>query len=115
MKDTRTFFINYFLESTRSMYDDLRALRINPGGFVLLSKDFSVMAKRVNSKNEHDWLNLYKEEQNTDAWYIHLMAGSIAKAKEVFKTLPHEPYVVFHRGMRDEQKAHKLPTSLFLG
>lgn len=111
--NTIKFFREYYRYSFRDMDEDAAALEKNPNGFVVLTKDFSIMAKRVNSAHENDWMNLDKVEKNTDAWYIHLAAGPMDKIIKAFSSLPREKYVVFHRGLRDENHAHKLPTDIF--
>lgn len=113
MENTIRWVTDYYYNSFRSLEDDIAALSGIQDGVVVLTKDFSVLARRVNSKEHYKWTSLWEKYDTTDAWYIHLMAGSLEKAYEAFKDLPKEKYVVFHRGKRND-KAHIVPTEALL-
>ena len=116
IEDTREWIEEYYGDSFRCLDLDIMTLLKCPGGFVYLSRDFSVLAKRVDSTDEYNWPELDKEYETTDAWYIHLMCGSLERASAVFRDLPKEKYFCFHRGVRiDDDKAHIVPCERILG
>jgi hypothetical protein len=61
----------------RSFWEDLDWFSLN--GYVIVTPDFMVMGNKLRS----------------DAWFIHAIAGDLAKA---WDALPYDlPYIAFHR------------------
>lgn len=116
MVDAKSEFIDYYDNSWRSMTDDFEMLIADKnGGFVHMSPEVCIFAKGVDSTMDYRWPELDIEYDNVDAYYIHLMAGSVEAAKELARRMPLKKYIVFHRGHRDENdRPHKISMVKFI-
>lgn len=106
--DARKIAKRYYSGSGRNLSTDMAALAAS-GGVVVYTSDMVLLARMVDSHDIPDeWSDLRKRYDNPDAWYIHLLVGSPAKATTIYDREVPAKYVVFQRGMRSE-RPHKIP------
>lgn len=111
--DARELAKRYYRGSGRTLSVDMAAIAA-AGGVVIYTSDMVLLARMVDS---HDspvaWSDLRKRYDNPDAWYVHLLVGSPAKATVVYDREASAKYVVFQRGLRSE-RPHKIPLDRFV-
>lgn len=106
--DARATALRYYRTAGRDPHADLRALARNPQGVFLFSPTLVVLMKPVLRHRPQDWENLEESPAGADAWYVHLLAGSLRQAQELAKLLPARRWLCFQRGRRST-RLHVLP------
>lgn len=107
-KDARTAAAAYYENSCRRFDADVEALRRNPHGVVLLSPRLVVLMKPAVSYRPQDWGLLHDSPAESDAWYVHLLAGDVTLALHLAHALPPLRWLCFQRGRRNGA-VHRLP------
>ncbi len=106
--DARIQARQYYQAAGRSIEADIAALMQHPQGVVLLMPQLVVLMKPVRSQSLSDWDNLEHISAETDAWYVHLLAGNLAMARRMAATLPPRRWLCFQRGLRNPHP-HRIP------
>ncbi len=98
--DARSLARSYYAGSGRSLEDDMAALSGNPQGVVVFLPRLVALMAPVDHARPMDWLALSSSPQGADAWYIHLLAGDLALARQLGSGLAAYPWLCFQRGAR---------------
>ena len=106
--DARVQAQQYYLAAGRDMDADLAALAAHPQGVVLLMPQLVALMKPVLSSEPHLWPELEHIFPVADAWYVHLLVGSLPLARSMAAPLPPLRWLCFQRGLRHE-RPHLLP------
>lgn len=106
--DARELALQYYQAAGRDMGMDLTSLGEHPGGVILLSPQLVVLMKPVQSKAPETWTQLEHIAPVADAWYVHLLVGNLAWARQLAASLPSKRWLCFHRGLRSD-KPHRIP------
>lgn len=101
--DARTEAISYYAQSARNLADDMKALHENPEGVVVWLPQLVVMMKPARRDSPEGWEDLSTTQPGADGWYVHLLTGEVALARELGLLLPELPWLLFQRGQRDEK------------
>ncbi len=99
--DARCTARQYYEGSGRSLGADMKALAENPQGVVVFLPRLVVLMKPVESSCPQDWLALADSPSRADAWYVHLLVGDLAWARQVGRGLPVHRWLCFQRGARN--------------
>ncbi len=78
----------------------MEALAANPRGVVIFLPRLVVLMKPVEHARPQDWLNLALSPAGADAWYVHLLVGDLAWARQLGCGLPAFRWLCFQRGTR---------------
>ncbi len=101
--DARSTAQLYYAGSGRRMEDDVAALALNPQAVVIFLPRLVVLMKPVCAAAPLQvWQQLGSSPHGADAWYVHLLVGDFALARQVARMLPVYPWLCFQRGMRSE-------------
>lgn len=111
--DAVTAAKRYYAAAKRDWAAELSALARNPHGVVLISPALVVLMKPVDSTQPQDWEELGQSPAVPDAWYVHLLAGDVALARQLAWLLPAYPWVCFQRGLRST-RLHRHPWARLL-
>lgn len=103
----------YYDASGRNVSADASALASNPQGVVLICPELVVLMKPVESSKPQEWEKLAMPVISPDAWYVHLLVGNLALARQLAWLLPAYPWVCFQRGARSTA-VHRLPWARML-
>ncbi len=98
--DARSTARHYYAGSGFSLAADMAALAANPQGIVIFLPQLVVLAKPVEHDHPEQWVDLGTSPQGADAWYVHLLAGELAQARQIARRLPAYPWLCFQRGAR---------------
>lgn len=111
--DARELAKLYYSGSGRNLSADMGNIAA-AGGVVVYTSDMVLLARMVDSRESPDgWSDLRFADPEPDAWYIHLLVGSPAKAAAIYAKEEPAKYVVFQRGLRSE-RPHKIPLDRFV-
>lgn len=99
--DARALAARYYASSARSLGDDLVALAANPAGVVVWLPALVALLKPVCSACPGQWEDLRHIPAAADAWYVHLLAGSLPLALRLGRGLQPLPLLCFRRGLRN--------------
>lgn len=111
--DARATARSYYAGSCRSLQADMAALAMLPGGVALYTPRLVALLRPVHSSAPELWEQLSCPTAGADAWYVHLLAGDLAWARRLARSLPPLPRLCFRRGLRGPQP-HVLPWHRFL-
>lgn len=114
MTDSRIDFKEYYDNSFRTLDFEFKQLMEDPHGFIHMTPELSIFAREVDSNDPYNWSELDHVFDKTDAWYVHLMCGSMEAAKKLIKSMPLKKYIVFQRGARDDDSNHILDMEKFI-
>ncbi len=98
--DARSMACRYYAGSGRNLGDDMAALAANPQGVVVFLPRLVALMKPVEHARPESWLALGSSPHGADAWYVHLLAGELAWALQLGRSLPAYPWLCFQRGAR---------------
>ncbi len=98
--DARSRARSYYAGSGRSLEADMAALAANPQGVVVFHPRLVALMKPVAYAHSEHWLELSSSPPEADAWYIHLLSGDMAWARQLGADLPAYPWLCFQRGVR---------------
>lgn len=101
--DARDTARRYYSESSRSLKADMAALAQAPGGVVVFTPRLVALLKPVESMSPERWEELHHTPAEADGWYVHLLAGDAAWARQLARTLPPLQWLCFRRGLRNLQ------------
>lgn len=101
--DARETARRYYSRSCRSCEADLAALLSNPAAFVCWAPRLVVLAKPVLLRRPAEWERLEHSPAAADAWYVHLLAGDVSRARRLACDLPPLRWLCFQRGSRNER------------
>lgn len=110
--DARAQAAAYYRAAGRDMEADLRALRQNPQGVVLLMPRLVVLMKPTLSDAPARWQELHHCPAGADAWYVHLLVGDLKLAQQLAGALPPLRWLCFQRGLRSTAP-HRLDWTAF--
>ncbi len=99
-EDARSSARRYYDGSERSLRVDMAALAANPHGVVVFLPRLVALMKPVESARPETWLALAEHSDGADAWYVHLLVGDLAFARQLGADLPAYPWLCFQRGAR---------------
>ena len=99
--DARTTARRYYADSGRSLQRDWDALCGNPRAVVVWTPQLVALLLPVNSAHAAEWEGLPVDPAGADAWYVHLLAGDLALARELASGLAPLPRLCFRRGLRN--------------
>lgn len=111
--DAVTAAKKYYAAAGRDWVAEVSTLAENPCGVVLICPALVVLMKPVDSTRPQDWETLGKSPAGADAWYVHLLAGDVAMARQLAWLLPAYPWVCFQRGQRSA-RPHRRPWARLL-
>lgn len=106
--DARELALQYYQTAGRDMGIDLATLGDHPQGVILLSPQLVALMKPVQSTAPETWPKLEHVAPVADAWYVHLLVGNLAWARQLAVSLPPQLWLCFHRGLRSG-KPHRIP------
>lgn len=112
--DARQETIDYYKGKGRSISQDMVWHAKNPGGVVIWTHRLVVMARPVSLDTnpthiiEPEWVT----REPYDAWYIHIIAGSMAALLPHIHEIKKYPSIAFQRNGR--KRIHIMKTSDFL-
>ncbi len=98
--DARRSAHRYYAGSGRSLAADMAALAANPSGVVVWLPQLVALMKPVEHARPESWQALAESPAGADAWYIHLLTGELAVARQVGALLPPLRWLCFQRGAR---------------
>lgn len=110
--DARVQALQYYQAAGRSMATDLEALLLHSQGVVLMMPQLVVLMKPVDSSQPASWPELELEYSAADAWYVHLLVGNLALARQLAGALPPRRWLCFQRGSRSP-RPHRIPWTEF--
>lgn len=110
--DARVQAQQYYQSAGRDMAADLEALRQHPQGVVLMMPQLVALMKPVVSTAPATWQELALPTPGADAWYVHLLVGNLALARQLAVALPPLRWLCFQRGLRSP-RPHRLAWSAF--
>lgn len=111
--DAVTAADEYYAAAGRDRVADVSALSANPHGVILICPALVVLMKPVDSTRPQDWEALGESPVEPDGWYVHLLAGDMALARQLAWLLPAYPWVCFRRGRRNA-RPHRRPWARLL-
>lgn len=106
--DARDAARSYYADSSRCLQADMAALAETPGGVVVFTPRLVALLRPVRADSPAIWEQLHASIADADAWYVHLLVGDLALARQLAHTLPPLPQLCFRRGLRD-RRPHVLP------
>ncbi len=98
--DARREARRYYEGSGRSLGDDVAQLTSNPLGVVVFLPQLVALLKPVEHTRPEQWLALGSSPLGADAWYVHLLVGDLALARQWGAGLHAYPWLCFQRGAR---------------
>ena len=101
--DSRSEAYRYYHESGRNLAADVHALISNPRGILVFTPELVVLMKPVLLSEELLWGELADNPPEADAWYVHLLVGNVAMARQMASALPPLEWLCFQRGRRNNQ------------
>ncbi len=99
--DARIIAIRYYGGSERELQGDMAALGSNPAAIIIYLPQLVVLMKPVHSRRPHTWEQLQDTPPDSDAWYVHLMAGDLRLARQVAARQKPRRWLCFQRGARN--------------
>lgn len=106
--DARQLAERYYAGSGRSLAADLAALGEHSHGVVVYMPQLVVLMKPVARAYPEEWEQLSHVCPESDAWYVHFLAGDLRVARHMAAVLPPLRWLCFRRGVRSSH-AHCLP------
>lgn len=103
--DARDVARRYYSLSHRCLEADMAALAQNSRAIIYWSPRLVALAKPVHSSCPEAWLRLSESPESADGWYVHLLAGDLAWARQLAAATPPLRWLCFHRGLRSP-RAH---------
>ncbi len=79
----------------------MAALAANPQGIAVFLPRLVVLMKPVEHNHPEGWLLLGSSPERADAWYVHLLVGDLAWARQLGRGLSAYPWLCFQRGARN--------------
>lgn len=111
--DARLTAQRYYRGSGRSLQADVAALLRNPSGVVIYTSRLVALAKPVLHHTPEHWEQLDESPEGADGWFLHLLVGDLAWAKEIASGMPQLPLLCFRRGIRST-RPHVISAHRFL-
>ncbi len=99
-RDARQQAHRYYSLQGRELMADLAALGENPRGIIAWMPQLVALMKPVCCEHSQDWLRLESSPAQADAWYVHLLIGSLDLACQLGAGLESHDYLCFQRGLR---------------
>ena len=99
--DARREAKRYYRGSGRELTEDVESLIRNPRGILVYTPELVVLMKPVLLCEELLWSALADNPAEADAWYVHLLVGNVALARQLAGSLPPLEWLCFHRGRRN--------------
>ena len=104
----------YYRINGRNLSDDVNAILSNPHGVLVMTPQMVAILKPVRRREELLWSLLSDDPDEADGWYIHLLVGQLAQARQFAWLLPPLEWCCFHRGRRN-RRPHCLPWCIITG
>ncbi len=99
-RDARSLARSYYEGSGYCLEADMAALAANPQGVVVFLPRLVALMKPVELACPHCWQQLAEAVPGADAWYVHLLVGDLAWARQIGQGLPVYRWLCFQRGVR---------------
>ncbi len=100
-RDARQLAREYYDRHDRDIQQDMQRLSGNSRAFIIWMPQLITLAVPVNHQHPETWTSLaLTSPQDSDAWYVHLLIGDLALARELARQAEALPYLCFQRGLR---------------
>ncbi len=99
-RDARQQAHRYYTLQGRDLMTDLTALGENARGIIAWTPQLVALMKPVCCHHAQDWLRLESSPAHANAWYVHLLIGSLDFACQLGARLESYDYICFQRGLR---------------
>lgn len=99
-KDARYRTRLYYQLHGRDLAADCAALQRNPRAAYMWTPQLVAMLKPISSKNLEAAYDLASSPPDADAWYVHLVVGDFACARQLAQHLEPLSLLCFQRGSR---------------
>ncbi len=100
-RDARQLAHEYYDRHGRDIQQDMQRLSENSRALIIWLPQLIVLAMPVNHHHPERWSSLASTSpQDSDAWYVHLLIGDLALARELGKQVEVLNLLCFQRGLR---------------
>ncbi len=101
-RDARQLARYYYDRHGRDILQDMQLLSENDRALIIWLPQLIALAIPVNHLYPDSWARLASTSpQDSDAWYVHLLVGDLALARELGKQAEELSFICFHRGARN--------------